>query len=69
MVRAGLDGRGEMACGVGSERVGAGGGDGGDEGIVVADLNGATVGLDEVLDLEGGGVGVEGDPVPCSVGG
>ena len=53
----------------GAEGVGAGGGDGGDEGVVVADLDGAAVGLDEVLDLERGGVGVEGDPVPCCFGG
>ena len=65
---AGYDGGVEVAGGVGCGGVGAGGRDGGDEGVVVADLDGAAVGLDEVLDLEGGGVGVEGDPVPCCFG-
>ncbi len=49
---AGFDGCVEVTGGIGRGGVGAGGGDGGDEGVVVADLDGAAVGLDEVLDLQ-----------------
>jgi hypothetical protein len=59
----------ELACNGGRRRIGLRGGDGGEECVVVADFDGAAIGLDEVLDLKGGGVGVEGDPVTWGVGG
>ena len=67
-MRAGFDGYAELTGGVGCGGVGFGGGDGGDEVVVVANFDGAAVGLDEVLDLQGRRVGVEGDPVPCCFG-
>jgi hypothetical protein len=64
VVGAGFDGDTKLTSGVWSGRIGFGGGDGGKEGVVVANLDGAAVGLDEVLNLKGCGVGVEGDPIP-----
>ncbi len=57
-----------LGCCGGSQGLAGCGGDGGEELIVVADLDAAAVGLDEVLDFEGGRVGVDGDPVPCCFG-
>ncbi len=62
-----VSGRG-LACCSGSQGLASCGGDGGEELVVVADLDGPAVGLDEVLDFEGGRVGVDSDPAPCCFG-